>query len=131
MGRPSLPIKRFTIAPSAARAATASFTGTDIHNAGYGTAHVYLDVTLDPAAAAITLKIQGKDSLSGDYFDLLSGSAVSAVTVGPNRYSVGTGVLTVANVSLNYALPKIWRVVVTGADTDSMTYSISAEMLPY
>lgn len=125
-----LPAKQIQIAPSAARAATASFTGTDIYNPGYGNVHVYLDVTADPAAASITLSIQGKDLTSGDYYTLVSSAAVTGVTTGPNRYSVGSGVATVSNVSLNAPLPKVWRVIVVGADTDSMTYSISADLLP-
>ena len=130
MGGKNLPAKQIQIAPSAARGAVASFTGTDIHNPGYGNVHVYLDVTLDAASASITLSIQGKDLTSGDYYTLLSSAAVSAVTTGPNRYSVGTGVATVTNVSLNAALPKVWRVIVVGADTDAITYSISADLLP-
>ena len=130
MGGRNLPAKQVQIAASAARAATASFTGSDIHNPGYRTAHVYMDVTADPATASLTLTIQGKDLTSGDYYDLVASAAITGVTTGPNRYSVGDGVETVTNVSLRATLPKVWRVIVAGSNTDSMTYSISADLLP-
>ena len=130
MSRNYLPPKRFTIAPSAARAATASFTSSDYSNPGYRGIKVYLDVTLDPASAAITLTLQGKDPASGDYHTLLASAAVSAVTTGPNVYQIFPGAPATSNVSANTQLPKVWRVIVTGADTDSMTYSISCDLLP-
>lgn len=130
MARSALVPKRITIAPSAARAATASFTGPDYTNPGYRGVKVYLDVTLDPAAASLTLTIQGKDPVSGDYHTLLASAAVAAVTTGPNVYQLFPGAAVTTNVSANTYLPRIWRVIVVGADTDSMTYSISADLLP-
>ena len=130
MSRSALTPKQITIAPSAARAATASLTSSTYTNPGYKGIKVYLDVTLDPASASITLTLQGKDPLSGDWHTLLASAAVTSVTTGPNVYTIFPGAPVTSNVSANTFLPRVWRVIVVGADTDSMTYSISADLLP-
>lgn len=130
MSRSPLTPKQIVIAPSAARAAVASFTSPDYTNAGYRGVKVYFDVTADPASASLTLTIQGKDPTSGDYHTLLASAAVTGTTTGPNVYQLFPGAPATNNVSANTQLPRIWRVIVVGADTDSMTYSISADLLP-
>src|SRR5690349_1113643 len=121
MARSALTPKQIVIAPSAARAAVASFTSSTYNNPGYRGVNVYLDITLDPAAASITLTIQGKDKQSGDWHTLLAGSAEASVTTGPKKYTVFPGAPATSNVSANAYLPPVWRVIVVGADTDSMT----------
>lgn len=122
-----VPTKRLTIAESAARAAVASFTGSDKVNHYHRGVRVYLDVTLDPGTASITLTIQGKTP-QGDYYTLLAGAAVAAV--GNTEYTVYPGITETANVDASTPLPRVWRVIVVGADTESMTYSIYADLLP-
>ena len=114
-----------TVLASAAR--TAAVTGSDItnHN-GAGVAHIVLDVTADPAAASITVTIQGKDSLSGKYYDILVGAAVAAV--GTTVYRIDPRITAVANSIAQDSLPRVWRVNVAVADADSMTYSIGASV---
>ena len=115
----------FVSLPSAAR--TAAVTGPDIHQANADGVRVILDVTVDPAAASITVSIQGKDPISGKYYTLLGGAAVAAV--GTNVYTIYPSITAVANVSAPNVLPSIFRINVAVADTDSMTYSINYELL--
>lgn len=114
-----------TLLASAAR--TAATDSADISNTGYRGVHVYLDVTVDPAAAAITVTIQGKDPISGKYYTLLAGAAVSAV--GTTVYKIFPGATAAANAVANDCVPTTWRVSVAVADADSMTYSITASPL--
>lgn len=54
------------------------------------------------------LKIQGKDPLSGKYFDILTSAALTAI--GTNVFTVFPGIAPIANVSVSDILPRIWRV---------------------
>jgi len=114
-----------TVLASAAR--TTLQTGSDITNTNHRGIVVVLDVTLDPAAASITVTIQGKDTESSSYYTLLAGAAVAAT--GTTAYTVYPGCIAVANSVANLPVPRIFRVNVAVADADSMTYSIGASLI--
>ncbi len=114
-----------TVLASAAR--TALVTGSDLTNYNARGVHVVFDVTADPAGASLTLTVQGKDSLSGKYYDLLVGSAVA--DVGTTVYRIGPDLSAVANSVVIDILPRIWRVNIAVADSASMTYSVGASVL--
>jgi hypothetical protein len=80
-------------------------------------------VTLDPGTASITPSIQGQDPVSGSWYTILTGAAVSAV--GTTVLRVGPTIIAAANVAANAMLPKLFRVAVAVADSQSMTYSFS------
>ena len=107
-----------TLLASAARTTTQTVEITNKHSG----AHIIIDATVDPATASVTPTIDGFDPASGKWYNILTGAAVTAV---------GTTVLTIhpwitasANVKANDFLPEVFRVVMTVADTDSLTYSI-------
>ena len=110
---------------SAAR--TAATTSTDITNTDYRGCHIIIDVTVDPASASITPTIQGLDSVSGKYYTLLVGSAITAV--GTTVLRIYPGLVASANVTVNDILPNKFRVSMAVADTDSITYSVSATLI--
>ena len=117
-----------TLLASGARTATSSSADQDNFN-GRGVI-VTLDVTADPASASITLAIERKDSVGGKYEKLLDAVAVAAV--GTHTYIVYPGCGAAADdvVETNgYPLGRIWRVTVTHADTDSITYSVSGSLV--
>lgn len=110
---------------SAARIATnnsVNFTNTD-----YRGCHIIIDVTVEVDTASITPTIQGYDSVSGKYYTLLVGNAITAV--GTTVLRIYPGLSASANVIANDILPNKFRVLMTHADADSMTYSVSASLV--
>lgn len=114
-----------TLYASAAR--TTTQTGTDQTNQGHRGLHLVIDVTAVTDTPSITPKIQGKDS-NGIYYDILVGSAITAT--GTTVLKVYPGITAVANGAASDVLPAVWRVLLTVADADSATYSVSAVLLP-
>lgn len=76
---------------------------------------------------SVTLSIQGKDAVSGQYYTILAGAAV--VTNGVNVYTVYPGVTAAANVSASDVLPRTWRVLVTANNANATTYSVGASVI--
>ncbi len=108
-----------TLLASASR--TATVTGIDMANDNYSCLTVILDVTTVPGVDTVTLAIQGKDPVSGKYYALLTGAAVSAT--GTTTYSVCPGITATANVSASAMLPRTWRVNVTHSAGTTFVYS--------
>jgi hypothetical protein len=105
----------------ASAARTETQTGTDQVNYNGRGIHVVLDVTAVTDTPSIVLKIEGK-SASGVYYTLLEGAAVTGT--GTHVYKVMPWATPVANEAAADLLPRTWRVVVTHADADSITYSV-------
>ena len=86
---------------------------------------VVIDITAVGGAPTATFKIQGKDPLSGKYFDILTSAALAAA--GTTVLTVYPGVAAAANVSANDVMPRIWRVnLVVAGTTPSVTATVSA-----
>jgi hypothetical protein len=114
-----------TALASAARTATTSSAA--LSNMDKKGIHVVLDVTVNPSSASIVLKIEGQDVLSGKYYTILEGAAVTAT--GTTVYKVFPGAAVVANSVANDIIPKTFRITVTHADSDSMTYSVGYSLV--
>ena len=114
-----------TIFASAAR--TATHNSDDIHNLIYHGLLVFIDCTVDPAAASVVFTIQGKDH-TGGYYTLLESAAVASES--KQHLRVYPGASAVANVSATDLVPVEWRVLATHADGDSITYSVAYEYIP-
>ncbi len=91
---------------SAARVATNN--SEDLTNSGHKGCHVIIDVTADPATASVVPTIQGLDSVSGKYYTLLEGSAITAV--GTTVLRVYPGLTIAANETANDILPSKFRI---------------------
>lgn len=115
-----------TVLASAARTATVS--SADLTNYNARGVIITIDVTVDGAAASITPTVEIKDSVGGLYDVIMSMTAVAAV--GTFVYVIYPSTLTAAangiTQILQNPLPRTWRVTMTAADADSITYSISA-----
>lgn len=114
-----------TVLPSAAR--TASVNSDDYENMHCRGVKVVVDITAIAATPSLTVKIQGKDHVSGKYYDILASVALTAT--GTTVLTVYPGVTAATNVSVSDVLPRFWRVSVEAADADSATYSIGAVMI--
>jgi len=109
-----------TLLSSAAR--TAAISSAEVSAEEVLSSEFVFDISLDPASASITLTIEGKDPLSGNWYTILAGAAKAAV--GTTVMRVGPSIIAAANVAANAILPAKFRVSVAVADTDSMTYSV-------
>lgn len=114
-----------TVLASAAR--TATIDSADQSNTKGKGLHVVIDVTAIVTAPSITVKIQGKDALSGKYYDILVSAAIS--TVSTTILKVYPALTAAANSIANDILPKSWRVRVEHANADSITYSVGASVI--
>ncbi len=114
-----------TVLVSEAR--TATVDSPDQANQEVRGLHVIIDVTSITTAPSVVPKIQGKDSLSGKYYDVLVGAAI--VATGTTVLKVYPGIAASANVAASDILPAVWRVRMEHANADSITYSVGATVI--
>lgn len=105
---------------------TTTQTSSDHNNNNHRGAFFVLVVT-SAGTGSITLSVQGKDPVSGNYFTLLTGAAVT--TNSTNLYTVYPGATVAANAAVSIPVPHTWRVVVTANNANTITYSVGASML--
>lgn len=108
---------------SASRTTTTQGTSVDLRNENMRGVHVILDVTT-PGTGSVTLSIEGKDAVSGEYYTLLTGAAVT--TDSTNVYKVYPGLTASANAVVSDIVPHQWRVKVTHNNANAITYSVGA-----
>jgi hypothetical protein len=107
-------------------ARTTTQTGADQTNVNARGLDVILDVT-NAGTGSVTVEIDGKDPVSGKYYPLLTGAAVTSNST--NIYRVYPGLTASANAVANDILPRTWRVVVTANNANSVTYSVGATLV--
>jgi len=108
----------------ASEARTASVTSSDKRNLGHRGIRVVIDVTAVSATPSVTPKIEGKTA-TGIYYTLFEGAAITGT--GKTEILVFPG-YTVTEA--NKFLPLVWRLVLTHADADSITYSVDYDLMP-
>ena len=109
------------VAPSAAR--TTTFTSADIPIPYAREIDVIVDQTVNAGSAgSVTVTINGKDAVSGKYYLLLPGAAITSVST--NVYKVGIGLPATANVSANCGIPSVIQIVLTANNSNPTTNSI-------
>ena len=88
---------------------------------------IIVDVTVDPASAAITPSLQALDPASGKWVTVWT-AAAALTAVGTAIYALGVGILASVPGGFtdveNIPIPPTWRFHMAVADTDSMTYSV-------
>lgn len=102
-------------------ARTATATSADQTTYDARGVRVFIEVTVDGAAASVVPTIEVKDPVSGVYTAILTGAAIAAV--GHTILTVCPGITVVAGVSLSVPIGKVWRLKMTHADADAITYS--------
>ena len=108
-----------TLLASSAR--TTTQTSADIINFNGQNLIVVLNMTV-VGTGSVTVSIDGKDSASGTYYNILTGAAIT--TNSSNRYRIGKTLTAVANSVAQDYLPRVFRIVVTANNANSATYSV-------
>lgn len=112
---------------SAARTATPTAT-TYANGDGHRGVVVVIDVTAIAASPGITVTIQGYSPVGDDYYTILAGLEITGT--GTTVMRVYPGLTASNNVTANDVLPPQWRVNVVHTDSDSITYSVNAMLIP-
>lgn len=118
----------FTVLPSAARTATPDSFEFEAPGVAYTGLHLVIDVTAVAATPSITVTVQGVDRVSGQVYTILESAAITAVST--TVLKVAPALTAAANTVANDLLPPIFRITVTHADADSITYSIAGQLCP-
>ena len=114
-----------TLLPSVSR--TTTQTSADQLSGGATAIVVTVDMTV-VGTASITFSLDGKDLISGKYFNILTGAAI--VTNSTNVYKIGKGLTAAANAVANDELPSTFRIVITANNANAGTYSVGYQLLP-
>lgn len=99
----------------------ASVVSTDRSNPSWRGVQVTINISAY-TSGTYTPHIEGKDPVSGAYYDILVGSALNGT--GTTLLSVYPGITATGNVSASNVLPATWRVEMVGASTPSATFSV-------
>lgn len=110
---------------SASGATTTQTSADQINPNGHGVQIVLVTTVI--GTGSITLEIDGKDPVSGNYYSLLTGAAVTTNTT--NVYTIFPGITVAANVSASMTLPRTWRVKCTANNANAATYSVGGCVL--
>ena len=114
-----------TVLASAAR--TVTNNSEDLTNSQQRGCHVIIDVTAISASPSVVPTIQGKDAVSGEYYELLTGTAITGT--GTTVLKVYPGLTPAANTVINDIVPSKFRILMTHDDTDSITYSVGVNLV--
>jgi hypothetical protein len=111
--------------PSVARAVAQAYS-QEIEDPYASGIHIIIDVTATAATPSVVPTIDGYDFLSGKWYNLLTGTAIT--TTGTTVLKISPDITALANGAAKDIIPRKWRLVMTHADTDSITYSIGANI---
>ena len=114
-----------TVYPSAAR--TTDPTVVDLGNEVGRGLHLVIDVTAVTATPSVVFTIKGKDPVSGKVWTILASAAI--VATGTTILKVYPGLTAAANLVASDVLPPTWQVTAVHGDADSITYSVTAQMV--
>lgn len=117
---------RKTAYASAARTATP--TAYEFTMEGRRGLHCVIDVTAASDTPSVVPTIAGLDPLSGKYYSLLVGAAITAT--GTTVLKIYPGIAASANAAASDVVPDVVKLTMTHADTDSITYSVAFHLVP-
>lgn len=83
---------------------------------------VIIDVTAVSATPSVVPTIDGKDPLSGKFYPIGTGAAITST--GTTVLRVHPEIPSAANLTFQDFLPETYRVTMTHADADSITYTV-------
>jgi hypothetical protein len=121
-----------TLALSAANLNAASASGAGPDQAKHQARGMVLAVNVSAmsgSGASLTVTLQGKDVVSGQYYTVLTSAAIT--TTGLTVLRIYPGISASANAAANDVLPPVWRVsyAITGT-SPAVTATVGASMLP-
>ena len=118
-----------TLLSAAAR--TADITTSQFPNHLYRGILIVVDVTADPATAAVTPKIRVKDE-NGDYNEVIWSAAAAIAAVGEFSYLIYPGATAAdfdGTEAVGFPLPQEWQLFMDAADGESLTYSVRGHFI--
>ena len=119
--------KHQAVYASAARTATP--TAVTVQTGRYNFLHLAIRVTAATATPSVVCTVDGLDPVSGVYYNLLTSAALTESGVPFTRVlKIGPGLPVTADLGANDVLPDTIRVTMTHADSDSITYSVGANL---
>lgn len=110
---------------SAARTAS-GFSG-DITNKTSTGCHIVIDMTAVPSVETVIFTVQGKDEVSGKYYDILASAAI--VATGTVVLKIYPGLTAAANLVASDIIPRTFRVKTTHSASGSFTYSVGVSLI--
>lgn len=111
-------------------ARTATLNGADITNFNSRGGHFIVNVTSITATPSIEIVIQGKEPVGGAYYEILRTTPITDLTgIGLYVFKIYPGIVPITGGSASDILPRVFRVRVEAADTDSVTYSIAVALI--
>ena len=111
-----------TVFASAARTATPTAVTLDVNR--YEELALFIDCTVDPAAASVLVTVSQINPVSGTKTDLLVANALASVS--QQVLYIGPSIVASANVAANAVLGTRLEIKAVHADGDSITYSVTA-----
>lgn len=114
-----------TILASAARTTTQTVAVTNYNARGI---LIYWNITANPGAQTLTMKVDAIDPVSGVALTLLT-SAAQGGNVSTDLF-LYPGIAAVANIQSGVPIPRIINIVVTPSAGGSWTYSVGATLIP-
>jgi hypothetical protein len=115
----------FTFLPSASR--TTTQTQADQVNAFARGILIFINMSV-VGTGSITVEVDGKDPVSGQYYTILASAAIAAN--GFTVLRVYPGLTAAANAVASDLLPRTFRLKVTANNANPATYSVGYELLP-
>lgn len=120
------PVNREVIVfASAAR--TVSENSADLTNPYARGVILVIDVTAVTSTPSVVFTVKGKSSLGTDYYTILASAAITGT--GQTVLRIYPGLTAVANLTASDILPAVWRVEAVHGDADSITYSVSGNLI--
>lgn len=116
-----------TLSASSAKTATANYEPNANNRYARGVV-VYINITASSATPSVVFTIQGYDEASDAWYDILASAAQTGTAA--VRMRVHPSLAAVTNLAANDLLPRRWRVRAVHADSDSITFSLGACLIP-
>jgi hypothetical protein len=88
---------------------------------------VVIDCTAIVSTPSVVFKLQGKDTGSGKYYDIITSAAITAA--GTTVLRIYPGLTAAANLTVSDVLPRAWRINAVNGDADSITYSVGIHLI--
>jgi hypothetical protein len=122
------PNAAITAFASAARTATPTpFDYTSGETPARGM-HLVIDCTAVVSSPSVVFTIQGSDPVSGKFYTILASAAI--VGTGTTVLRVYPGLTAAANLVASDVLTSRWRVIATHGNSNSITYTAAALLVP-
>lgn len=106
---------------------TATQQSADIPTNGCQTLNLVYDQTVG-ATNSNVITIDGKDPVSGKYYNLLTSAALTSVAT--TRLKIGQTIAASANLIAQDYIPNTIRITVTAGNANAATYSVGISLQP-